>query len=276
MPDLCLDPSICQPLYIVVLGIIIQFVMTAVITARNSDSYDGSTAESHLVCKTGRNLLCFYQIVSMISILLLDILDVFESLRESHEGTIHKYNCYSTILIYSSNYKTVFVTLTYLLVLIAMEPFHGAGIHAMRIHYYEPFGSEFKSNAFKLKNKLLLVVTLLCFIPYIPLLFTHCFGILLVPLIGMCFYILTIVCCHMSDFKYSDCVLNRMVPFLLLVFVLLYLQSFLFPFVMCHIWNGKTLAKAFCSAFVERHTGEYFQHLLLTGKNIWRLITYIL
>ena len=209
-------------------------------------------------------------------------MDIFCELHGADWDHIDAYNCYASILIYSSNYKTVFVTTMYLAVAIATSPLIEMHQDADGEHDdYEAYGSEFKEDIAKWKHRGLVAVTILCAVPYIYLIVTHCFSMILLPMFAACLYGILYCsmfgmfqCCLDANSRVCDRVLC-LVMSLSSAFVAFYFISFVMPFVMCHVWSGESVAQSVKLAFEERSTNADFHHLILNIKNAWRFVTYL-
>eukprot|EP01084_Bolivina_argentea_P008036 15025_1 len=115
----CVDDAFLIPTWIVCLGIIIQITLNTMIYGINNAQYksnqlccamfsvfsqDKSCQRRMIDCI--RILYAVYQIIKMISIFVLDAIQMKQQMHYMQSGW-NKYNCFAEILLYSSNAKSL-------------------------------------------------------------------------------------------------------------------------------------------------------------------------
>lgn len=300
----CVDTPILQPLWILIIGIIFQLIISFTIIMFKMDYYEeqkqiwkdqvaskagvklhfhpsliqndenGKTSFKIIIKTIIRYILIIYQIISILSVFILDIIDISNKINDNNFSSFDNYNCMSQILIYSSNFKTILINLLIFILL-------GTINSQTRTDYFWPYIS-----------KSTLYIVILLTIPYLTVICTHF-------IIGLFVYIwyfigLLIVELAFAAFIYfiilgiNTCANTRQYEWTLNVIIATYLLSLLYFYIlttsisMCHFWDTYKYIDSFKATFIERHSNQYFDNLyentqdeINNVRNIWRFLTYL-
>ncbi len=307
----CVDTSQLQPLWILFIGVVIQQIVSwAVITLRTAeikkinptilamkasdsmlDPIIQPTPKRQYVWfkRALKYFLITYQLVSVVTIFIMDIQTIYTK-TQSLTSSSDRYNCYSSVLIYSSNFKTICINLLYMGFVFMVGLQHALGTMMQD----ETNWKHNVMNKYDGWNMLMLIVMVILSIPYIPIIFSHLLPGMITYIwftlscIGSCVILFGLICCVdtrtniLQKFNIKKKSIDIW-PLLMFVFTILtYFWILMTCSMFAHKWYS-TKYGAWKSVFTERNTNDYFNHLIYETEamyqsieNFWRFITYLL
>ena len=178
---------------------------------------------------------------------------------------MNNYNCYAQILISSSNFKTIFISLLIFLLLLSLGT--------------DQFKYALKRD---LVNKEMLYTYLIFVVPYIPIIITHIltgFVMYIWYLAGMLGFILLFYCHALKTVKNVEktvrekdviIVISLGITFLLVYFLILTTSE-----MMCYFYQNDEYTGSFRNVFTQRKSKLYFESTFQNFKQVCQFVTYL-